>query len=239
MTSHHTFRTFAAGLALAFSTTAAFAAAPAPTPFTATYQVSQGGQLIGEAVVTLKSAGNGQWVYSNQTKGTAGLAAALGANSNETTTFRWNNGAPETVRYDYAMDAGFKSKQRHTEVNWNSGQVTVDEGKGPMNYPSAPGMVDRNTTPYAVGLALREGKQDVALPVAVKRNVETQQFKVAGKETVKVPAGSFQTERVVRGGDEKAFSAWYAPQKYPVPVKLSQSDGGNLELQLVSYKGGN
>lgn len=236
MTSPNILRIFAAGLALALSTSAALAAAPSPTPFTATYQVSQGGQVIGEAVVSLKASGNGQWIYSNQTKGTAGLAAALGANSSEITKFRWNNDAPETISYDYNMDAGFKKKQRHTEVNWTSGQVTVDEGKGPMNYPSAPGLIDRNTTPYAVGLALRGGKQDVALPVAVKRNVETQQFKVAGKETVKVPAGSFQTERVVRGGDENAFSAWYAPQKYPVPVKLTQSDGGNLELQLVSFK---
>jgi hypothetical protein len=195
--------------------------------------------VIGEAVITLKSAGNGQWVYSNQTKGTAGIAAALGANSSETTKFRWNNNAPETISYDYNMDAGFKKKQRHTEVNWTSGQVTVDEGKGPMSYPSAPGLVDRNTTSYAIGLALRTGKQAVALPVAVKRNVETQEFKVTGKDTVKVPAGSFPTERVVRSGDENVFSAWYAPQKYPVPVKLTQSDGGNLELQLVSFKGGN
>jgi len=239
MTAPNSLRTLAAGLALALSTTAAFAAAPAPTPFTATYQVSQGGQVIGEAVITLKSAGAGQWIYSNQTKGTAGIAAALGANSSETTKFRWNNDAPETVSYDYNMDAGFKKKQRHTQVNWTSGQVTVDEGKGPMSYPSAPGLVDRNTTPFAIGLALRTGKQSVSLPVAVKRNVETQEFKVTGKDTVKVPAGSFPTERVVRGGDENAFSAWYAPQKYPVPVKLTQSDGGNLELQLVSYKGGN
>ncbi|WP_109124022.1 DUF3108 domain-containing protein [Dyella sp. C11] len=237
MTASHTLRTCAAGLVLAFSTTAVFAATTAPAPFTATYQVSQGGQVIGEAVISLKSGSNGQWVYSNQTKGTAGLAAALGANSSETTTFRWNNGAPETVNYDYSMDAGFKSKQRKTEVNWTSGQVTVNEGKGPMTYPSAPGRVDRNTTPYAIGLALREGKQSVALPVAVKRNVETQEFKVAAKEAVKVPAGSFQAERVVRSGDQNSFSAWYAPQKYPVPVKLAQSDGGNLELQLVSFKG--
>ncbi|PXV54651.1 Protein of unknown function [Dyella jiangningensis] len=237
MTAPNSLRMFAAGLALAFSATAAFAAtAPAPTPFTATYQVSQGGQVIGEAVITLKSANGNQWIYRNQTKGTAGIAAALGANSTETTTFRWNNNAPETVSYDYNMDAGFKKKQRHTEVNWTSGQVTVDEGKGPMTYPSAPGIVDRNTTPYAIGLALRTGKQDVSLPVAVKRNVETQEFKVAGKDAVKVPAGSFQAERVVRSGDENAFSAWYAPQKYPVPVKLTQSDGGNLELQLVDYK---
>lgn len=238
MTPSNTLRTFAAGLVLALSTTAAFAAST-PAPFTATYRVSQGGEAIGEAVVTLKPAGDGQWEYSNQTKGTSGLAAALGANSNETTRFRWNNDAPETVSYDYRMDAAIKSKQRHTEVNWTTNQVTVDEGKGPMNYASVPGLVDRNTAPYAIGLALRAGKQSVSLPVAVKRNVETQTFKVAGKDAVKVPAGSFQAERVERTDDNKAFSAWYAPQKYPVPVKLAQSDGGNLTLELVSYKNGN
>lgn len=236
MTKPTSFRMFAAGLVLALSTTAAFAAATAPAPFTATYQVSQGGEVIGEAVVTLKQAGNGQWEYSNQTHGTSGLAAALGANSNEVTRFRWTNGTPETVSYDYHMDAAIKSKQRHTEVNWTTNQVTVDDGKGPMNYASVPGMVDRNTTPLAIGLALRAGKQAITLPVAVKRNVETQQFKVAGKEPVKVPAGSFQAERVERS-DNQSFSAWYAPQKYPVPVKLAQSDGGNLELQLVSFQG--
>jgi len=213
--------------------------AAAPTPFTATYRVSQGGQVIGEAVVALKPAGNGQWEYSNQTKGTAGLAAALGANSFETTRFRWNNNTPETVSYDYRMDAAIKSKQRHTDVNWTTGQVTVNEGKGPTTYPAAPGMVDRNTAPFAVGLALRAGKQAVSMPVAVKHNVETQAFKVSGTDTVKVPAGSFQAERVVRTDNDAAFSAWYAPQKFPVPVKLAQSDGGNLTLELVSYKNGN
>jgi hypothetical protein len=237
MTKPISFLPFAAGLVLAFSTTAAFAATPAP--FTATYQVSQGGQVIGEAVVTLKSTGDGQWEYSNQTHGTGGIAAALGANSNETTRFRWTNNAPETVSYDYRMDAAIKSKQRRTEVNWNTNQVTVDEGKGPMTYASVPGMVDRNLAPLAIGLALRAGKQAVSLPVAVKRNVETQQFKVAGKDSVKVPAGSFQTERVERSDNDKAFSAWYAPQKYPVPVKLAESDGGGLELQLLSFKNSN
>ncbi|WP_243039222.1 DUF3108 domain-containing protein [Dyella sedimenti] len=238
MTQPTTLRILAAGLVLAFATTTAVAAT-APAPFTATYRVSQGGQEIGQAVVTLKPAGNGQWEYRNQTQGTAGLAAALGANSSETTRFRWNNGAPETVSYDYSMDAGFKTKQRHTEVDWSTNQVTVNDGKGPMNYAGAPGLVDRNTMPYAIGLALRDGKQALALPVAVKRSVETQQFKVAAKEAVKVPAGSFQTERVVRNDSDNAFSAWYAPQKYPMPVKLAQGDGGNLTLELVSYKSGN
>lgn len=229
-------RKFFAGLALAVSTTAAFAAT-APAPFTATYQVLQGGQVIGEATVSLKSAGS-EWEYSNQTRGTGGLAAALGASSSETTRFRWNNGAPETVSYDYRMNAAIKSKQRATRVDWNANQVSVDDGKGAETYAAAPGLVDRNTAPYAIGLALHDGKQAVTLPVAVKRNVENQQFKVAGNDSVKVPAGSFNAQRVERIDKDQSFSAWYVPQKYPVPVKLTQSDGGSLTLQLVSYKTG-
>ncbi len=228
-------RKLVAGIVLAVSSAAAFAAS-APSPFVATYQVLQGGQVIGEAVVSLKPAGAGQWEYSNQTHGTAGLAAALGANSSETTRFRWNNNAPETVTYDYRMDAAIKSKQRATRVDWNANQVSVDDGKGAETYAASPGLVDRNTAPYALGLALHDGKQAVTLPVAVKRNVENQQFKVAGSDDVKVPAGNFKAQRVERTDKDQSFSAWYVPQKYLVPVKLTQSEGGNLTLQLVSYK---
>jgi len=229
-------RKFLAGLALALSASAAFAATT-PTPFTATYQVLQGDQVIGEATISLKSTALG-WEYSNQTRGTGGLAAALGASSSEITRFRWNNNAPETVAYDYRMNASIKSKQRTTRVDWNSKQVSVDDGKGAETYAAAPGMVDRNTAPYAIGLALHDGKQAVTLPVAVKRNVENQQFKVAGNDDVKVPAGSFKAQRVERTDKDQSFSAWYVPQKYLVPVKLTQSDGGNLTLQLVSYQAG-
>jgi hypothetical protein len=228
-------RKFAAGLVLAASATASFAATPAPTPFTATYQVLQGGEVIGEAVISLKPAGNGQWEYSNQSKGTGGIAAALGANASDTTRFRWTNDAPETVVYDSRVMA-LKLKQRHTEVNWSTRQVSVDDGKGTETYTASPGLVDRNTMPYAIGLALRSGKQAISLPVAVKRNVETQQFKVAGSDDVNVPAGRFKAQRVERSDTDKPFSAWYVPQKYPVPVKMSQADGGNLTLQLVSYR---
>ena len=227
-------RTVTASLLLALSTTAAMAATP--TPFTARYQVLQGGQAIGEATITLKSAGGGSWVYSNDVKSTGGLAAALGASSNESSRFRISQGVPETQVYDSTVKA-LKTKTRHVEVDANH-QVSVDEGKGPSTYAGTAGMVDRNLAPLAVGWALRDGKQTITLPVAVKRNVENQQFKVTGKESVQVPAGTFQAERVDRTDADKAFSAWYVPQKYPVPVKLAQSDGGDLTLQLISYQGG-
>ena len=212
------------------------AAAATPTAFTATYDVSQGGEPMGVATVTLRAAGNGEWVYSKDVKGTGGLAAMLGASMSESSRFRWKGDVPEAVSYDYRLQTGIKNKQRHLAVDWTKQQVTVDEGKGPQTYPSSPGMVERNTTSLALGLALRDGKQQVTLPVAVRQQVQAQSFKVTGKETVQVRAGSFSAERVDRTDAERGFSAWYVPDRYPVPVKLSQHDGGDLTMELVSYQ---
>lgn len=220
-------------LALAAGTAVA---ATAPRPFVATYQVQQDGQTIGKATVTLTTSGKDEYTYRNRTKGTSGLAALIGANTEETTRFRWRDDAPETMTYDYALDSSFKRKHRHLQVDWASGQVTVDEGKGPIRYPSAPGMVDRNTLPLALGLALRDGDRQVVLPVGVKQRVERQQYAVQATDRLSVPAGEFAAERVTRTDTDKPFDAWYVPAKFPVPVKLAQADGGNLTLLLESFR---
>jgi len=221
-----------AGLGLTLSSMTAFATPP--TPFTATYQVSQAGETMGQATITLKSLGNGEYEYSNQIQGTSGLAAALGANSTDVTRFRWNDNAPETVSYNSKVNA-FKVKQRAMHVNWNTRQVSVDDGKGPTTYAAQPGLVDRNVLSLAIGLALRNGRQSMTFPVGVKQQVEQQQYKVEGSETVQVPAGSFHAERVSRADSDKHFDGWYVPKQFAVPVKLAQSDGGDLTLQLIRY----
>jgi hypothetical protein len=225
--------TLIAGLALALSTTSVFAAPP--TPFTATYDVSQDGQPMGKATITLKSLGNGEYEYSNQMQGTAGLAAAMGASSSDVTRFRWNNNTPETETYDAKVKA-FKVKERSMKVNWNTRQVSVTDDKGSSSYAAQPGMIDRNTLPFTIGLALRNGSQNMTLPVGVKQQVEQQQFKVEGTESVQVPAGSFSTERVSRTDQANNFDAWYAPKQFAMPVKLAQSNGQGLTLQLVHYQ---
>lgn len=221
-------------IGLLFATQAALAAPPGG--FTATYDVLQGGEPMGVATVSLRAAGHGEWTYSKDVKGTAGLAAMLGASVHETSRFRWKGDVPEAISYDYRLQTGIKNKQRHLRVDWNKDQVTVDEGKGAQSYAARPGMVERNSLPLALGLALRDGMKQVALPVAVRQEVQTQHFKVSGRETVKVPAGSFQAQRVDRTDADRGFSAWYAPDRFPLPVKLSQHDGGNMQMELVSYR---
>ncbi|WP_132144411.1 DUF3108 domain-containing protein [Luteibacter rhizovicinus] len=224
-------------LALALVAGSAMAADTVPKAFTATYQVLKDGEPLGEATVTLKATSGGQFEYANSTKGTSGLAAMLGANVDEVSHFRWSSLVPEAVSYDYSMTASIKSKQRHLKVDWNSKQVSVDDNGKSFGYAATPGMVERNTLPLALGVALRAGHQQIALPVAVKQEVENQQFKVSGKEKVQVPAGSFDAVRIDRVDADRGFNAWYVPAKFPVPVKLAQKDGGNLTMQLVSYSG--
>jgi len=221
------------GLSLLFGT--ATAAATSPSAFTATYKVLRGGSPMGTATISLHDDGNGQWIYRKTVKGTGGLAALLGASTDETSRFRWNGDLPEAISYDYALQTGIKNRERHLRVDWNTHQVSVEGSKGTETYPAKPGMVERNTLPLALGVALQSGKQQVALAVAVRQRVETQQFKVTGKEAVEVPAGSFQAERVDRTDADRGFSAWYATTRYPLPVKLSQHDGGDLVMELVSY----
>ncbi|UPG86580.1 DUF3108 domain-containing protein [Luteibacter aegosomatis] len=224
-----------AGLALALTLPVAAFAADVPQSFTATYHVLQGGSPLGDATLTLKPATNGQFEYVNRTQGTSGLAAALGASVSETSTFTWSGKVPQAVSYRYELASALKPKSRALTVQGNT--VQVQDNKKSYSYAAVPGMVERNTLPLALGVALRGGAQQVNLPVAVKQQVENQQFKVAGKEKVTVPAGSFDAVRVERADEAKGFSAWYVPAKYPVPVKLAQSDGGDLTLELVKFEG--
>lgn len=221
---------------LGFALLLGTANAAAPTAFTATYKVLRGDSPMGNATITLHNDGNGQWTYRKSVQGTSGLAAMLGASVDETSRFRWKGDLPEALSYDYELHTGIKNKQRHLRVDWNSNRVSVDDGKRSETYPARPGIVERNTLPLALGVALQAGKQQVKLAVAVRQEVQTQQFKVSGKEVVNVPAGSFEAERIDRTDADRGFSAWYAPERYPLPVKLSQHDGGDLMMELVSYK---
>lgn len=222
-----------AGLAMALALPAAAIAANVPQSFTATYHVLQGGQPLGDATLTLKPAGNGQYEYTDKIVGTSGLAAALGASTSEVSRFAWAGKVPQAISYTYSMASAFKPKHRELAVQGDT--VQVDDNGRHHSYPAQAGMVERNTLPLALGVALRDGAKGATFPVGGRQSVETQTFKVAASEKVSVPAGSFDAVRVDRTDQARDFNAWYVPAKYPVPVKIAQKDGGDLTLELVSY----
>jgi hypothetical protein len=212
------------------------AAATTPHTFSAKYQVLRKGSPIGETTLTLRANADNTWTYASHMRATSGLAGMLGARVDETSHFRWRGNAPEALSYDYSLHASIKSKQRHVQVNWAQHQVQVQTDDGHYSYATQPGIVERHSMPLALGYALAAGKRKITLPVAVKDRVQMQSYAVTATEPVTVPAGHFEAERVDRTDDSKDFSAWYVPDRYPVPVKLTQTSGGHLTLLLKSFR---
>ncbi len=233
MNTRHLLQAAIASTAL-FAAISAFAA-PLPA-FTARYQLLKDGSPIGEATMTLSPAGDGTWSFTTRSEGTSGLAALMSANIQETSIFRWKGDLPEGLRYDYAMDAAIKHKERHVRFDWSSNTVSVDD-KGQHQFAAQPGALERHTIVLAISAGLRGGKSEFDLPVAVRDRVETQRYAAQGKQQITVPAGEFDATHVARS-DGGGFEAWFAP-KYPVPVQVAQNDGGELMMKLESYKAGN
>lgn len=222
---------FAAALLFAGS---AFAA-PLPA-FTAHYQLLKDGSPIGEASMTLTPAEAGSWSFTTESQGTSGMAALLGANIHETSTFRWKGDMPEGISYDYSMDAAIKHKQRSVRFDWSGNTIVVND-KGEHHYPAQPGTLERHTMVLAIAAGLKAGKHEFELPVAVRDRVEMQHFAVQGKEAISVPAGSFPDAlHVARTDKSGAFDAWFVLGKLPVPVEVSQHDNGDFTMKLESYK---
>ncbi len=205
-------------------------------PFTATYKVLRGGSPMGTSTLNLRRNADGTWTYRSSLDAESGLAALLGAGIKETSRFRWHDGRIEALDYDYHLKTAVMGKQRRVRVDWKTGTVRVRTGDdGEFDYKTQPGLVERHLLVLALGRAVGNGETSIALPVAVKDRVQTQTFAVNAHHTVKVPAGSFDTARVVRTHDDKGYSVWFAPKRFgAIPVKLSQEAGGDITLLLES-----
>ncbi|HET8899583.1 MAG TPA: DUF3108 domain-containing protein [Rhodanobacteraceae bacterium] len=216
--------------ALALITLPALAADPAP--FQASYQVLRGSKTIGEADMRLQRHG-ADWRFTTRTQATGGIAGLLGLDIRETTDFRWQQDQPELLRYDYQLASGLTQRTRVLTVDWKAGRVQVDDSrKGRAEYASTHGLTERHLLTLSLAQALARGQRDFALPLAVQDRIERQAFTATQSESITVPIGTTAALRVQRP-DKDNFVAWYAPERYPVPVKLRYGD--KLELRLKSF----
>jgi hypothetical protein len=213
-----------------------FACANAATlqPMSATYSVVRDGKPIGDANYSLIANPDGSWTLRSQTRGSAGMAKLLGLDVREESTFRWVDGKPQGLHYDYKQDAAIKSKRREIDFDWRANQARVrDNGKN-FTYAIPAGTIDRSTVAVALGQAIAAGARDTALPVAAKDHIEQQTFAARGEEKINVPAGSFNAVRVERTDVAGKARSWYAPSvtMLPLRVEQTQGDGSIIVMEL-------
>jgi uncharacterized protein DUF3108 len=231
-------------LTLALAASAHAWAADAPVrPFHAEYATSRNGEEIGRTTLDLADNGDGSWRLRSETRGTVGLAKLAGIHIVETSRFRWKDGRPEALDYDYRQEGALRQRTRHATFDWNAGEARVSEGGKDYRYPIAAGTIDRQSVTLGLAGDLLRGAAAFEYRVAVKDQVETMRYARGALETVQVPAGAFEARLMRRegepGSDRKRVSrSWFAESLGWLPVQIEQTEknGDAVTLKLVSVR---
>ncbi|HET9818129.1 MAG TPA: DUF3108 domain-containing protein [Rhodanobacteraceae bacterium] len=231
-------RHFLSGLLFAIVFTTGVGVAIAATPplpaFTAHYRVLQNGSPIGKATLTLSPGTNGTWTFTTQSRGTSGLASLLAAGTHEVSRFKWVGDSPQGISYDYTMKTALKQKHRSVRFDWSARTIEVEDN-GTHRFPARPGAVERHTVTLALAAGLAAGKTTFTLPVAVRDRIQMQHYVARGRQSLTVPAGTFDAIRVSRTDGGDGFQAWFAPSKLPAPVKIGEPGKRHFTLELENW----
>ncbi len=224
-----------AGVATGFA-----AAGNAPLAgFKASYEVLRNGKPLGKATLDLHDAGN-DWEFVSDTQGTAGMAAMVGAEVHEKSTFTWNASKPQCLTYAFTQRA-LKSKETTITCDWNAKSANVDDNGKPANVSLTSTAMDRHLVPLALMVDLKAGAQMLSYPVIDKSQVSDQQYVQSGHEILNLSSGNIDTVKVTRdrGADAKRSTTyWFAPQKNWMPVQIEQieKNGETITMRLASAK---
>jgi len=227
------------GLLALAATAAAAAAAPAPlAPFQADYVVLRNGKELGHATLTLREAQGGTWEFSNETRGTKGMASMLGLDIVEKSTFRWRDGLPEGLQYRYEQHAAIKSRKRSADFDWNAREARNSDGKNDWVAPLERSAMDRSVVTLAIMARLKAGSHDLTFPVVDKDRVAEQRYVQGAQEALSLPAGRFDAVRIERQRDDASRTtiSWFAPARGWLPVQIEQveKNGETVTMQLAS-----
>jgi hypothetical protein len=228
---------------LLFATLTVDAAADtAIRPFHAEYETLRNGDAVGRTQLDLGDNGDGTWTLRSETRGTSGLARIAGIHIVETSRFRWVDGRPEAVEYDYRQEGAFKQRTRHAGFDRAAG-VSVSEGGKDYHYAFAPGVIDRQSVTLALASDLLRGADDFRYAVAVKDRIEPMRYVRGAVETLQVPAGRYAAQLMQRDGQpgedrKRVARSWFAQSLGWLPVQIEQTEkkGDTVTLRLVSMR---
>ncbi len=208
----------------------------APTGFQATYAVVKSGLELGEMNANLVYAGN-KYTYLKQTKAN-GIAAFL---SGDELTER-SSGLRQGKRLNsqqYLNRHKNRRKERRDQFTFTrptrvSGQYQGENYS--LNVPN--GTID----PALMELRLMDdlsANRPLSYRITEKGKLKQYQFRRLGQETLNLPAGKYNCEKiqVIHDGGERSTTVWLAPELNYVPAQIRHNEKGDIiETRLKHYK---
>lgn len=220
-----------AALALTTSTSVA-----APDAFQASYIVSAKGLDMGIMKVSLRYDGE-TYTYQKTTQAN-GLAALL---SGDTLTERstGKKQAAQLIPEQYLHHHKNKRKERKDEFHFTTPtqvEGTLDGNAYQLSVPT--GTLDMAALELHVMEALATN-QALNYHLVSKGKLRNYRLRKLGKETIEVPAGSYDCEKVevLHDNHERQTTLWLAPKlDYAIVQIRHKEDGDVIETRLNHYK---
>lgn len=232
---------FATVLLLGSSVACAAGPKPSVAPFRADYVALRDGKELGATTIEWKANADGTYTLRTSTRGTSGLAKLAGLDVTEESIVRWQDGRPETIRYDFKQDAAFAKRSRHADIDWNGGMVSMQDNDDNNRYATQPGMVDRHAVMLALANDLARKSDRFDYKVAMKDGIEDFNYTRLENAAVTVPAGSYDTVSLQRKRGPRTSTSWFSEKAGWAPVQIEQVDakkGETITLKLKSLQQG-
>lgn len=211
-------------------------------PFKADYATLRNGKELAKTTIELSRNADSTWTLRTTTAGTSGLAKMAGLDVAEESVFRWVDGRPETIHYDFHQDVAFKKKRRHGEFDWKANEVQMVDGDNDARYALVPYAVDRHALTLALAADLSRHANSFDYKVAMKDQIEDVTYTRCPDARLTVPAGTFETQCLERVRNKRTSTSWFVKSNGWIPVQIEQVEkkGDTVTLRLLSIsKAGN
>ena len=212
------------------------AANAAPAAFQASYSVIKSGLSLGEMKASLIYSGN-QYTYLKQTKAN-GLAALL---SGDTLTERsqGEKQGHQLSSKNYLHHHKNRRKERRDQFNFSAPTQVQGNYKGTAYTLSVPnGTVDPALLELQIMDDMRASRP-LNYRVTEKGQLKDYRFRKMGKETLNLPAGTYDCEKIemIRDNGTRTTTIWLARELNYLPVQIRHNEKGDvIETQLTNYK---
>lgn len=213
-------------------------AEPLLKPYSATYSVGWGRNVLGEGVITLSADGDPDcYRFESRTHPIAPVRWFYGS-PRETSLFCVRDGQIRPKRFEYFNDK--REKDNFTlDFDWFQRKVKTLY-RGELTQRDLPEAAYDRFVIQLAGRLWAQQQQDKAQPEPLELvmidddRIATYRFVIAGLEKVETPAGRFEALRVDRvDRKDKSLHSWLAPERDYLPVKIEKIEDGEVTLRML------
>ncbi|KAF0191419.1 MAG: isoprenoid biosynthesis protein [Gammaproteobacteria bacterium] len=203
-----------------------------PRTFTANYEFTRNGILLGEVQRTLRANGDGSYVYESVSQAGGMIAWFVKDKLIERSTWRWTGSRIKPQTYLYHHFGGKKQRRVELAFDWQNGIVTNTVDNDPWTMKIPENTLDKLVYQFSIMIDLQNNRSELIYPVADGGELKTYHFEIVGEETLQTPMGVFKATRINRIGGKRPTTIWCAKELDYMAVRIEQTEDNGTQLLM-------